>query len=81
MDNSKRFNKCKTCQTKNDVGTKTNGIEYKTCVKCRMQDKNKNNDTDTNDHSIIETSICLPSCYDPFKCIHDKNCRNHGNNV
>ena len=78
MDNSKRCSKCKTCQPNNNFGNKTNGTEYKTCVKCRTQDKNKKNDTDTNNNSIIKTSVCLPSCYDPFKCIHDKKCRNHG---
>ena len=54
MDNSKRCSKCKTCQPNNNFGNKTNGTEYKTCVKCRTKDKNKNNDTDTNNNSIYE---------------------------
>ena len=71
---SKRCSKCKVIRDVTCFGIKRNGEEYKTCIKCRS----KNKDTAAHNTSPLKTNRCLPSCYDPYKCIHDKACKNFG---
>lgn len=74
----KRCSRCKVIKDESCFGYKKNGDAYKTCFKCRS--KNTDNDTHTSasSNTVIKNRKCLVTCYDPYKCIHDKQCKNAG---